>query len=169
MATIWTENIESSIIAILVSPLIAVQVTRYLDEKKAEKQRQMKIFRILMGQRGLTPRTDEYIIALNQIDPVFQKVSSVRKAYAELYKATSPNSPELPDSGKYLIILLQEIAKHLKFDNLRDLDIDKYYSPQTRIDGQNLLSTYYQEFLRVLENSEHFGEKRKSKNDRQFT
>lgn len=73
---------ESSIVAILVSPPIAVQVTRYLDEKKAYKQRQMEIFRILMGQRGLTPRTDEYIIALNQIDPVFHKVSSVRKAYA---------------------------------------------------------------------------------------
>lgn len=150
-----------SVFAILISPLIAVQVTRFLDEKKAEKERQMEIFRILMGQRGLTPRTDEYIIALNQIDPVFHKVSTVRNAYAELYKATSPNSPELTDSGKYLIILLQEMAKHLKFDNLRDLDVDKYYSPQTRADGQNLLGKYYQEFLRVLENSEHFGEKKK--------
>lgn len=149
-----------SIIAILVSPLIAVQVTRYLDDKKAEKERQMEIFRILMGQRGLTPRTDEYIVALNQIDPVFHRVPTVRSAYAELYKATSPNSPELYDSGKYLIILLQEMAKHLKFYNLRDLDIDKYYSPQTRADGQNLIGTYYQEFLRVLKNSEHLGEKR---------
>ncbi len=150
-----------SVIAILISPLIAVQVTRFLDEKKTEKERQMEIFRILMGQRGLTPRTDEYIVALNQIDPVFHKVSTVRKAYAELYKATSPNSTEVSDSGRYLIILLQEMAKYLKFDNLRDLDVDKYYSPQTRADGQNLLGKYYQEFLRVLENSEHFGEEKK--------
>lgn len=153
-----------SIIAILVSPLIAVQVTRFLDEKKVEKERQMEIFRVLMGQRGLLPRTDEYIVALNQIDPVFHKVPTVRSAYAELYKATSPNSSELPDSGKYLIILLQEMAKHLNFDNLRDLDIDRWYSPQTRADGQNLIGTYYQEFLRVLKNSEHLGEKKKNKN-----
>ena len=126
-----------SIIAILVSPLVAVQVTRFLDEKKAEKTRQMEIFRVLMGQRGLLPRTDEYIVALNQIDPVFHKVPTVRKAYAELYKATSPNSPELSDSGKYLIIL------------------------QSRADGQHLLGTYYAEYLRVLGNSEHLGEKRK--------
>jgi len=148
----------------LISPLIAVQVTRFLDEKKEERKRQMEIFRTLMGQRGLTPRTDEYIVALNQIDPVFHKVPAVRNAYSELYKSTAPNSPELADSGKYLIILLQEMAKHLNFDNLRDLDIDRWYSPQTRADGQNLIGTYYQEFLRVLENSEHLGEKRKKKN-----
>ena len=152
-----------SVIAILISPLIAVQVTRHLDKKEAEKNRQLEIFRVLMGQRGLLPRTDEYVVALNQIDAVFHKVESVRKAYGELYKATSPNSSELSDSGKYLIILLQEMAKHLEFDNLRDLDIDKYYTPQTRADGQNFLGKYYNEFLRVLENSEHFGEKRKSK------
>ena len=153
-----------SILAILISPLIAVQVTRFLDEKKEERKRQMEIFRTLMGQRGLTPRTDEYIVALNQIDPVFHKVPAVRNAYSELYKSTAPNSRELADSGKYLIILLQEMAKHLNFDNLRDLDIDRWYSPQTRADGQNLIGTYYQEFLRVLENSEHLGEKRKKKN-----
>lgn len=150
-----------SIIAILVSPVIAVQVTRFLDDKKAEKERQMEIFRVLMGQRGLLPRTDEYIVALNQIDAVFHNSQPVRLAYKELYKATSPNSPELSDSGSYLIILLQEMAKHLKFENLRDLDVDKYYTPQTRADGQNLIGSYYKEFLRVLENSENLGEKRK--------
>jgi hypothetical protein len=151
-----------SIIAILVSPLIAVQVTRYLDGKRAERNRQMEIYRVLMGQRGLNPRTDEYIVALNQIDSIFHNVPTVRKAYAELYRASSRNSPELTESGRYLIILLQEIAKHLNFNNLRDLDIDKYYSPQTRVDGQKLIGTYYQEFLRVLKNSEHLGEKKKN-------
>ncbi|GAA4943851.1 hypothetical protein GCM10023314_16110 [Algibacter agarivorans] len=149
-----------SIIAILVSPLIAVQVTRYLDEKKAEKTRQMEIYRVLMGQRGLLPRTDEYLIALNQIVVVFHKAQSVLTAYKELYKSTAPNSPELSDSGRYLIILLRKMAEHLNIDNLQDLDIDNYYSPQTRADSQLLVGTYYQEFLRVLQNSEHLGKKR---------
>ena len=153
-----------TIIAIIVSPIIAVQVTKRLDEIREEKKHQMDIFRILMGQRGLLPRTDEYVVALNQIDVVFHNSESVRLAYKELYKATSPNSPELSDSGCYLIILLREMSKHLNIGNLPDLDIDKYYSPQSRVDGQNLIGTYYNEFLRVLKNSEHLGEKRKDVN-----
>lgn len=149
-----------SIIAMLISPLIAVQVTKYLDKKEEEKKRQEEIFRILMGQRGLMPRTDEYLIALNQIDVVFHNHESVRKAYAELYKVTKPNHPEISDSGTYLIILLKEMANVLNYNNFRDLDIDKYYSTQSRADSQNLIGSYYQEFLRVLNNSEHFGEKR---------
>jgi len=150
-----------SIIAMLISPLIAVQVTKYLDQKKEEKKRQEKIFRVLMGQRGLMPRTDEYLIALNQIDVVFHNHESVRKAYSELYKVTKPNHPEISDSGTYLIILLNEMANVLNYNNFRDLDIDKYYSTQSRVDSQNLIGSYYREFLRVLNNSEHFGEKRK--------
>ena len=99
-----------------------------------------------MGQRSLTPRTDDYIVALNQIDALFHKVATVRQAYAELYKATSHNSTELSDSGRYLIILLQEMALHLNLDNLRDLDIDRYYSPQSRADGQHLVSIYSTSF-----------------------
>lgn len=153
-----------SIIAMLVSPLIAVQVTKYLDQKKEEKKRQEEIFRILMGQRGLSPRTDEYLIALNQIDVVFHNSESVRQAYAELYKVTKPNHPEISDSGVYLIVLLQKMAEYLKYDKFRDLDIDKYYSTQSRADSQNLLSAYYREFYRVLSSSEHFG--MKSKNEK---
>jgi len=152
-----------SVIAILISPLIAVQVTKYLDKKKEDKKHQMELFRILMGQRGLIPRTDEYLIALNQIDVIFHNFKPVRKAYAELYKVTKPNHPEISDSGAYLIILLKEMANVLNYSNFRDLDIDKYYSTQSRADSQNLLVSYYQEFHRVLGNSEHFGLNPKTK------
>ncbi|MFC4723028.1 DUF6680 family protein [Geojedonia litorea] len=145
-----------TIAAILLSPLIAVQVTRLIDKKREVTNRQMDLFRVLMGQRGLTPRTDEYVIALNQIDAVFHDVPKIREAYTDLYKATSPNSPEISDSGKYLIVLLREMSKHLRFGNIDDLDIDRYYTPQSRSDGQKLVNEYYTEFLRVLKSSERF-------------
>ena len=100
----------TSVIAILISPLIAVQVTRHLDKKEAEKNRQLEIFRVLMGQRGLLPRTDEYVVALNQIDAVFHKVVSVRKAYGELYKATPDTSQMILNKFKKS----QKISEHLE-------------------------------------------------------
>ena len=72
-----------------------------------------------MGQRGLSPRTDEYITALNQVDVVFHNDTAIRSTYSELYKVTSQNHPELADSGKYLIMLLQEMAKVLNYGNIR--------------------------------------------------
>ena len=53
-----------------------------------------------------------------------------------------PNHPEISDNGVYLIVLLQKMAEYLKYDKFRDLDIDKYYSTQSRADSQNLLSAY---------------------------
>ena len=64
MATTFT------IIAILLSPLIAVQVTEWLNKKKEAKNRKLDIFRDLMATRatGLSPK---HVEALNRIDVEF--------------------------------------------------------------------------------------------------
>jgi hypothetical protein len=149
-----------SIIAVLLSPLIAVQVTKWLDRINEEKNRKLEIFRILMGQRGMHPRTNEFIIALNQIDIVYYNNHKVLEKWKKFYEVTSPGHPELLDNGNYLNEMLFQMGKVLKYDNLESIDIGKYYSTQQRADDITFQREYYSEFYRVLKNSEHFGEKR---------
>ncbi|MFX6755224.1 DUF6680 family protein, partial [Acinetobacter baumannii] len=55
------------IIAVLLSPVIAVQVTRYLDNKKEARERQLWVFKTLMATRALS-LSPHHVEALNRID-----------------------------------------------------------------------------------------------------
>ena len=58
------------IIATIVSPIIAVQVTRYLDEKKEKRGRKLDVFKTLMATRANTVSVT-HVEALNRIDLEF--------------------------------------------------------------------------------------------------
>ncbi|MDE2314976.1 MAG: hypothetical protein KGK06_01085, partial [Xanthomonadaceae bacterium] len=59
-----------TIAAVLLSPLIAVQVTRYLDNKKEVRERQLWIFKTLMATRA-SSMSPHHVEALNRIDLEF--------------------------------------------------------------------------------------------------
>ncbi|MFN7308321.1 MAG: DUF6680 family protein [Acetobacteraceae bacterium] len=70
----WLASIDMRdwlvVIATLLSPLIAVQVTKLLDRRNQAREEQIKIFKTLMATRGL--RLDpRHVEALNLIDVVF--------------------------------------------------------------------------------------------------
>ena len=81
-----------TIVAILLSPLIAVQVTKWIDKNKGVRRRRLDIFRDLMETRAaiLTPK---HVAALNRIDIEFYTVGEVSKAWKEyhdhLFQATT--------------------------------------------------------------------------------
>ena len=150
-----------NIIAVLLSPIIAVQVTKFFDNRKSIYDKKFELFKILMGQRGLFPRSDEFLIALNLIDVVFHDDEKVRNAYSNFYSVSDVFHSENKNSGKYLILLLQEMSKVLKLGNIRDLDVDRNFVTTERINGHVLINDYYNEFLRVLRNSVSFGETKK--------
>lgn len=56
--------------AVLASPLLAVQVTRLLDDRKERKQRRVAIYRTLMATRA-APVSHQHVEALNSIDLEF--------------------------------------------------------------------------------------------------
>jgi hypothetical protein len=149
-----------SIASVLLSPLIAVQVTKWLDRKSESKNRKIEIFRVLMGQRGMYPRTTEFIIALNQIDIVYYDNQKVLDSWKKYFEVTLPNHPEKSETSSYLNDMLLQMAKVLNYKNLGSIEIGKYYSTQQRADDLDFQKEYYSEFHRVLKNSEHFGEKR---------
>lgn len=59
-----------TILAIILAPLVAIQVSILLEERKEAKQRRLNIFKTLMAARA-TPESPESIQALNMIDVEF--------------------------------------------------------------------------------------------------
>ena len=43
-----------AIVAILLGPIVAVRLTRYLDDRKEKKERKVKVFKTLMATRAYT-------------------------------------------------------------------------------------------------------------------
>lgn len=74
-----------NIIAILLSPLIAVQITQYLNSKKEAKNRKIDVFGRLMATRatGLSPI---HIESLNRIDIEFYSKKNEYKKVLDAWK-----------------------------------------------------------------------------------
>ena len=146
-----------TVIAILLSPLIAVLVTIWMQNRKEKRERKEAIFSTLMAHRRAFPPVPDWVKALNLIDVVFsenQKVVVLWHQYYQLLGSASSNNEYQDREHKY-IELLSEMAKVLGYKNLQQTDIDKYYSPQV-IEDQNKLNFETQtEWLRVLKETQN--------------
>ena len=58
------------ILAIIIAPILAVQIQKFMDHRKEEKERKMHVFRTLMATRA-APLSPLHVEALNMIDIVF--------------------------------------------------------------------------------------------------
>jgi hypothetical protein len=74
-----------SILAILLAPIIALRVSKRLDENKSARNRKMFIFTTLMAKRatGLSP---EFVEALNRIDVEFYGGDDKSKMVVEAWR-----------------------------------------------------------------------------------
>ena len=84
------------ICAVILAPLIAVQVDKYLEKKRNKKGRKLGIFKTLMATRGraLDPR---HVEALNMIDLEFEGEKSVTDAW-KAYLDHLVNMPKYPNT-----------------------------------------------------------------------
>lgn len=73
------------VLATLLSPVIAVQVTRFLDERNEVRGRKLSIFKTLMATRAYTISW-AHVEALNRIDLEFVKGKKKEKAVVEAWK-----------------------------------------------------------------------------------
>jgi uncharacterized protein DUF6680 len=118
-----------TIAAILIAPLVAIQVDRFLAAIKERKRRKLDVFHILMATRGarLSPT---HVEALNRIDVEFYGIREVLDAWRVYFDHLNPNprfgppNPAQPDSnilqwgdkGQDLFTeLLSKMAKELNY------------------------------------------------------
>lgn len=74
-----------TIIATILSPLIAVQVSQFIERKRQKRDEQLQVFKTLMATRAarLDPR---HVESLNVIDVVFNGTSKKEKLIRALWK-----------------------------------------------------------------------------------
>lgn len=71
--------------ATALSPLIAVQVTRWLDDRNEKRERKLQIFRTLMATRA-TNLSPQHVQALNSIDLEFSRKPPAERAVADIWQ-----------------------------------------------------------------------------------
>lgn len=124
------------ILAVLFGPIIAIQLTRYLDKKKEERERKLQVFKTLMATRAYTISWD-HVVALNRIDLEFDKDNKKEKAVIEAWKAyldllgDKTMSPEQWAIKRLdlLVELLHKMAQVLDYDFDKTHIKNSSYSP----------------------------------------
>jgi hypothetical protein len=81
------------VIATLVGPVLAVVVTRLVDDHRQRRARQMELFRALMAGRR-TPLSIERVKALNLVEVEFYKKPEIEVAYSELMNHINIRQPK---------------------------------------------------------------------------
>lgn len=125
------------VLAIFLGPIVAVQLTRFLDERREIRARKLNVFKTLMATRAYTVSWN-HVEALNRIDLEFNKkvpkerrVLESWKAYLDLLgdKALSPEQWNIKRVD-LLVDLLQSMALALKYDFDKTQIKNSSYSPQ---------------------------------------
>jgi len=113
-----------TIIALLLSPLIALQVSDWLADLKDGKQRRFKVYRTLMASRARRLAPD-HVEALNLIDVEFHGTDKKSKAVLNAWKAyldhlntdREPNTAVWDSKRDDLFVdLLYEMSRHVGYD-----------------------------------------------------
>lgn len=73
------------ILAVLAGPIIAVQLTRFVDNKKEQRDRKLQIFKTLMATRAYTI-SPQHVEALNRIDLEFSNKHKKERSVVYAWK-----------------------------------------------------------------------------------
>lgn len=146
------------IIAVAVIPIIVWVLGIKYQDRKAKKDTQLRVFLTLMADRKSNPITKEWVDALNIIDVVFQDNKKVRHAWREYLDSLNEKSPQFESSNSFRLDLLSEMAMALGYKNLKQTEIDRFYSPKYFGSQMSRQEIIFQENLRVLMHSKNCAE-----------
>lgn len=146
-----------AIASILCSPLVAIVVSIWFQNRKEKRQAKMDIFKDLIAFRKQYPIPMKFVAALNQIDIMFHKDKKVVSAWKDYYNALNPKSPESKNAENKFLDLLDEMAKSLVYKNLKQTTYSDFYSPQQFSNEVVSREELYNEVMRVLKGSTNFG------------
>lgn len=114
------------ITAVLLGPIIAVRVTRYLDNRKEIRERKLWIFKTLMATRAST-LSPHHVDALNRIDlefsPKVKKDRPVLEAWKAYLDLLGDKAIPLDQWGTRRVDLLVELLH--KMASILDYEFDK--------------------------------------------
>lgn len=146
------------ILATLLSPFIAVQATRWLDERNEIRGRKLSIFKTLMATRAYVISWG-HVEALNRIDLEFMKNHKKEKAVVEAWKeyhdllCNDKLSPEQWDSKRteLLVELLHKMAIVLDYDFDKTHIKNSSYAPRYHSDTEGQQAAIRQGIIDLLQ------------------
>ena len=146
------------IAAVLTGPIIAVQLTRYLDSLKEIKERKLAIFKTLMATRAYNVSWT-HVEALNRIDLEFdhnnkreKAVIAAWKEYLDLLSNSSISSEQWGIRRVDLIVeLLYKMAHVLNYDFDKTHIKNSFYSPMAHGVTEEEQTALRRGLLEVLE------------------
>ena len=146
-----------NILAILLSPVVAVLVTVYLQNRKEKRNQKLWIFNTLIATRH-SPVIDENVRALNMIDVVFHDSQRVRELWHEYFNMLGNEGLNNPQGWsqrqKKNLEMITEMAKVLGYGKaITHLDIDRVYYPVGLGAQSQKAQEIAEELLRVLKAS----------------
>ena len=106
-----------------------------------------------MANRQKNPISREWVDALNSIDVVFQDDKKVRDAWREYLDSLNQKSAHFDNSNSYKLDLLSEMAESLGYKQLKQTEIDRFYSPVYFGSQQTQQEVLFNELIRVLMHS----------------
>ncbi|MBN1783438.1 MAG: hypothetical protein JW812_00535 [Alphaproteobacteria bacterium] len=146
--------------AVIVGPILAVIITRWLDNRRSKKDMRLQIFRALMRDRR-NKLSFDFVAALNLIEVEFYDDKSVISAWKRLYESLIKRWHN--DEEKYQITyewdilttkLLSEVGKCLGFKNIEQTDImSGGYAPQGWAERENKQYHINELLINLLENN----------------
>jgi hypothetical protein len=147
------------IFAVLSGPIIAVRLTRYLDERREIRDRKLQIFKTLMATRAYAVSW-VHVEALNRIDLEFDKGNKEERAVLDAWKEYH----DLLMSGDrmpleqwsirrvdLLVELLHKMALVLKYDFDKTHIKNSSYAPRAHGDIEMQQETLRRATIELLE------------------
>ena len=141
------------IVAVALVPFIVWYIGCKWQDRKAREDAKRELFLTLMANRQCQPLNKEWVDALNKIDVVFQDDKKVRVAWRAYFDSLDPNSQYNKNKNSYLLDLLSEMANSLGYNNLKQTEIDRTYTPQGFVDSADAQYIIHRELIRVLTHS----------------
>jgi hypothetical protein len=118
-----------NLLALLFSPVVAVLITRWLDNRNNKYKERIEIFKTLMATRYMVT-SHEKVRALNSIDVIFADVPKVREAWKDLLREYNEPIPKTAAEDK-MLYLLETMAISIGYKEKIKWDtIKSYYIPR---------------------------------------
>lgn len=119
-----------TIVALFLGPIGSVWLTLWSQKRSAAKNAKRHLFMTLMANRKTSPPSLAWVNALNLIDVVYAGHSKVLSQWHTLYDILKQDGSHSERYNHAFLDLLSEMATVLGYKELRQTDIDKFYTPQ---------------------------------------
>lgn len=146
------------ILAVLAGPIIAVQLTRFVDNKNEQRERKLQIFKTLMATRAYTV-SPQHVEALNRIDLEFsnkhKKERNVVYAWKEYLDLLGDQDMPRDQWGtkriELLVDLLHGMAQVLNYEFDKTHIKNSAYAPVAHGDIENQQTAVRMGIIEILE------------------